>query len=226
LRSPPRALLTRAVARRCARSNVACLDGHSYVAIWIVLVVLVALCNDAPADLTLLLTTLCLSVLPGPCAAGQTANCRMITPEQAWQGFAARPVLTIAALFVFARALQETRAVELLLRPLLGSPGSPAAGLLRLCVPLSAFSAFLSNTAIVAMLLPVVEEWCGAHGLDPAAFLMPLSFQTILGGVVTLIGTSTNVRAPPRARRPRRAARAQCAHRARRGRAVRAVRLL
>jgi hypothetical protein len=54
-------------------------------------------------------------------------------------------------------------------------------------------SAFLNNTPIVAMLMPVVIDWCRRNSVSPSKLLIPLSFLTILGGTCTLIGTSTNL---------------------------------
>ncbi|HSL25599.1 MAG TPA: SLC13 family permease, partial [Acidimicrobiia bacterium] len=65
--------------------------------------------------------------------------------------------------------------------------------LTRLLVPSAAASAFLNNTPIVAMLMPQVRSWAEARGRSASLFLMPLSFAALLGGVVTLIGTSTNL---------------------------------
>jgi len=65
--------------------------------------------------------------------------------------------------------------------------------LMRLCFPSAAASAFLNNTPIVAMLIPPVSESAEARGEPPSRYLMPLSFAVILGGVVTTIGTSTNL---------------------------------
>ena len=76
---------------------------------------------------------------------------------------------------------------------MLGRPGNHASAVLRLCLPTALFSAFLNNTPIVAMLLSVTEQWCARAGLNPAVLLMPLSFASILGGLTTLIGTSTNL---------------------------------
>jgi di/tricarboxylate transporter len=54
-------------------------------------------------------------------------------------------------------------------------------------------SAFLNNTPIVAMMLPIVSDWCRKHRVSPSRLLIPLSFFTVLGGMCTLIGTSTNL---------------------------------
>ena len=102
-------------------------------------------------------------------------------------------MLSIGALFVVARALEETRAVETLLMPLLGRPTGHWSAILRLCPPVMIFSAFLNNTPIVAMMIPLCESWAAEMDLSIKVLLMPLSFASMLGGMCTLIGTSTNL---------------------------------
>lgn len=116
-----------------------------------------------------------------------------ISDAEAWSGFSSTSVLSIGALFVVARALEETRAVERMLLPLLGQPSNHISALFRLCIPVALFSAFLNNTPIVAMLLPVSEKWAVRSNLSIKVLLMPLSFASMLGGMCTLIGTSTNL---------------------------------
>ena len=63
-------------------------------------------------------------------------------------------------------------------------------GLARLCSPVAALSAFLNNAPIVAMMTPTVIDWARRRGLSPSRFLIPLSYCTILGSLLTVIGTS------------------------------------
>src|SRR5690606_24938113 len=76
---------------------------------------------------------------------------------------------------------------------LLGRPRSIAGAQLRLMLPVTAMSAFLNNTPVVAMLVPAVEDWAKRCGLTVSKLMIPLSYAAILGGMCTLIGTSTNV---------------------------------
>jgi di/tricarboxylate transporter len=108
-------------------------------------------------------------------------------------GFANESMFTVALLFVIAAGLRQTGAVHRLAKPLLGRPDRPRAALARLTLPVAAASGLLNNTPIVAALLPVVTDWSRRHGLAASRFLMPLSYATILGGTVTVIGTSTNL---------------------------------
>lgn len=118
----------------------------------------------------------------------------IVTPAQAFAGFANPAPITVAALFVLARAADKTSALQPVLAATLGDARQSQRRLLtRLLVPSAAASAFLNNTPIVAMLAPQVSQWAGRRGQSPSRYLMPLSFAVILGGITTLIGTSTNL---------------------------------
>lgn len=117
----------------------------------------------------------------------------VIDAKQAFAGFSNAAPITVAALYVLARAVEDTGALRPLIDAALGRSESQRAGLLRIGMPAAAASAFLNNTPIVAMLMRPVSEWAEARDLSPSRYLMPLSFAVILGGVVTTIGTSTNL---------------------------------
>jgi len=107
--------------------------------------------------------------------------------------FGNQGLITIGVLFVVAEGLSRTGAMTLVTQPMLGRPRSVGGAQLRLLGPVALLSAFLNNTPIVAMFLPVVRDWCRKTGLAPSKLFMPLSFAAILGGACTLIGTSTNL---------------------------------
>ena len=120
-------------------------------------------------------------------------TCGVVTPEKAFAGFSNPAPITVAALYVLARAVEKTGALQPLVAATLGRGTSPRLSLLRLVVPTAAASAFLNNTPIVAMLVTQVTDWAEKLGRSPSRFLMPLSFAAILGGMATTIGTSTNL---------------------------------
>ena len=102
-------------------------------------------------------------------------------------------VLTVAALFVVAAGLTETGGMSIITDRLLGRPSSTFDAQVRLILPVAGISAFLNNTPVVAVFIPVISDWCKKTGLSPSKLLLPLSYAAILGGVCTLIGTSTNL---------------------------------
>jgi di/tricarboxylate transporter len=128
-------------------------------------------------------------------AAGLTVllTLRVVTPAEALSGFANEGVAAVAVLFVVATGLRETSAMALVAPRLLGRPRSVLAAQARLMLPLAAASAFIYNTPLVAMMLPVVDDWARRLRLPASKLMMPLSFSVILGGLCTLLGTSTNL---------------------------------
>lgn len=117
----------------------------------------------------------------------------VIDLETALQGFGNSTLLALGSLYVVAAALRETGALDAASRLILGQGGSTRSLLLRMCPPVTAYSAFLNNTPVVAMGIPAVRSWCQRHNVSPSLLLMPLSYAAILGGICTLIGTSTNL---------------------------------
>jgi di/tricarboxylate transporter len=118
----------------------------------------------------------------------------VITVEQALSGFSNPAPITVAALYVVAAAVQRSGALTPLLSRTLGRQATGTrTPLTRLTVPAAAASGFLNNTPIVAMLIPEVQNWSARVRQSASKFLMPLSFAVVLGGLLTLIGTSTNL---------------------------------
>lgn len=159
---------------------------------------------DAALTLAVLLAVLVIlateRIPPAPTVLGGTVFllvAGVIDADQAFSGFSNPAPLTVAALYVLAAAVARTRTVEVIVarvsrkgpRP---DPGERGA-LARIVAPTAAASAFLNNTPIVAMLIPGVLSWTRRAGRSPARYLMPVSFAAIVGGTITLIGTSTNV---------------------------------
>ncbi len=116
----------------------------------------------------------------------------VIDTDQALSGFANPAPMTVAALYVLARAAQKTGLLSPLTSRILGE-GHGRLDLVRLLVPTAVASSFLNNTPLVAMLTPDVVGWAERRGISASRFLMPLSFAAILGGTVTVLGTSTNL---------------------------------
>ena len=120
----------------------------------------------------------------------------VIDVEEAFSGFSNPAPITVAALYVLAAAAEKTGVLEgISARLMIGrSPGASERRLLtRILVPTAVSSGFVNNTPIVAMAAPAVLSWSRRTGEPPSRFLMPISFAAILGGLLTLIGTSTNL---------------------------------
>ncbi|NPU98392.1 MAG: SLC13 family permease [Candidatus Omnitrophica bacterium] len=117
----------------------------------------------------------------------------VLTPEEALGGLANEGMVTVGVLYVVVAGLRETGGISWLVEKCLGRPRSTLAAQARLMPPVIAMSAFLNNTPVVAMLIPAVKEWAKNYRLPVSQLLIPLSYASILGGVCTLIGTSTNL---------------------------------
>jgi len=117
----------------------------------------------------------------------------VIDPATAVTAAANPAILTIAVLYVVVAGLRDTDAMVGLTQRWLGRPRGLASAQLRMMLPVSAASMFMNNTPLVAAMLPTVSEWARKIGLSPSSLLMPLSYAAILGGLCTLVGTSTNL---------------------------------
>lgn len=146
---------------------------------------------------TILLTVLITNSLPTEVAmcVGVTGMLlfQIITPSEALEGFANTGIATVAVLFVVADGIQRTSVLLPLFRVMLGKPNTLWVAQLRLMVPVALISAFLNNTPVVAMLITVVQSWSRRAGFPVSKLLMPLNNAAILGGTMTLLGTSTNL---------------------------------
>lgn len=116
-----------------------------------------------------------------------------ITPEEGISGFSNPATITVAAMFVLSAGLQQTGAVSFAARWLTQLANRPTLLLLVMIVTVGAFSAFINNTAAVAVFMPLVLAACTRGRLPASRFLIPLSYAAQFGGVCTLIGTSTNL---------------------------------
>lgn len=120
--------------------------------------------------------------------------CGIVDTGEAFSGFSSSATLTIGFLYIIAYAIQSTGVLNTIGSRLLGNPHkSHSWRLMRLLFPVAAVSTVMNNTPIVAMLIPMVKRWCRLYSISPSRILLLLSYATILGGMCTLIGTSTNL---------------------------------
>lgn len=117
----------------------------------------------------------------------------IVEPAQAIGGFANPAVATIGLLYIVASGLKETGATSSVATRLIGRPRSAWQAQARLLAPVAGLSAFTNNTPLIAAMLPVLSSAARRAGIAASRLYMPLSFATILGGMCTLIGTSTNL---------------------------------
>ncbi len=118
---------------------------------------------------------------------------RWITLEEGVSGFSNPATIVVAAMFVLSAGLQSTGAIAWLGPWLARTARYPLLLAFGMMVVVSLISAFINNTAAVAIFLPVVLTACARSGLAPSRLLIPLSYAAQFGGVCTLIGTSTNL---------------------------------
>jgi di/tricarboxylate transporter len=116
----------------------------------------------------------------------------VLSPDEALKGLANQQVAIIFLLMLITAGVRSIFGGEFFMR-LFNDSLSPKAFMLRLMVSVSALSAFLNNTPIVAFMIPYVKDWADRNNHPSSKFLIPLSFATITGGMVTVIGTSTNL---------------------------------
>jgi di/tricarboxylate transporter len=118
----------------------------------------------------------------------------VLSPREGLAGFSDAATLTVAFMFVLSAALLRTGAVSTLGPRLSGHfRRSPTLGLVVFMLLVAVLSAFINNTPIVALLIPVVVQLAHTSGQAPSRLLIPLSYASILGGTTLLIGTSTNL---------------------------------
>lgn len=118
----------------------------------------------------------------------------ILSPEEAVSGFSNPAVITIAAMFVLSAGLLRTGALSALAQKVMDySYGNELRFMLLLMVTVATMSAFINNTPVVVIFLPLVLSLANQSDILPSKVLIPLSYGAILGGTCTLIGTSTNL---------------------------------
>ena len=130
----------------------------------------------------------------GLLAAALLVAFKVLKPDEAVQGFGAPALITLMGLFALAAGLFRSGGVDRL-RALIGSDAirSPRRMIALLVAVVGPISGFIPNTPIVATLLPVLEGWCHRRRIAPSRVMLPMSFAVVLGGTLTLLGTSTNL---------------------------------
>ncbi len=118
----------------------------------------------------------------------------ILSPTEAFTVFSNDAAITVAAMFILSAALERTGVIESIAHRLNLAVGNTDWSLLIVMLPIVAvLSAFINNTPVVVVFMPIMISLAASRGLKPSRLLIPLSFASIFGGLCTLIGTSTNI---------------------------------
>jgi len=117
----------------------------------------------------------------------------VLSTEQALEGFSNPGMVTVGVLYIVVTGLQQTGGLAWVSQQVLGLPKGLPSAMTRLMLPVMGLSVFLNNTPVVAMFVPVVNDWCRKLRISPSKLMIPLSYAAIFGGTCSLIGTSTNL---------------------------------
>jgi di/tricarboxylate transporter len=118
----------------------------------------------------------------------------VLTPAEAVGGFASPAVITVGAMFIISRALVRTGIVGMIARKVIDhSRGNAKLATLLILLIVGGASAFINNTPVVVLFIPIILSLSCEFDFSPSKYLMPLSYASILAGTCTLIGTSTNI---------------------------------
>ena len=155
---------------------------------------------DAYLTLALLLILFVILVktkIPAPAvftgALAVALTLKLAPADELLKGFSNQGMLTVAVLFMVAAGMYATGAITMIMDKLIGLPRTIVGAQVKILPPIAFGSAFLNNTPLVAMMIPVIRDLCRAGRLPAQQLFIPLSFASILGGMCTIIGTSTNL---------------------------------
>lgn len=135
-----------------------------------------------PVDITALLIAVVLMLL------------ELVTPEEGISGFSNSATITVMAMFILSEGIGRTGVIQVVRDVLIKWGGkNPRQQIFVMGAIVGSITAFINNTAVVAVFLPIVEDWGKKQNISVSKLLIPLSYATVLGGMITLIGTSTNI---------------------------------
>lgn len=148
----------------------------------IVLTLILFISEWLPVDITALTIMVLLIVLG------------LVTPEEGISGFSSSATITVMAMFILSAGIARTGAIQIVSELLVKWGGKTSSQqILALGVIAGPISGVINNTAVLAVFLPIVEDLCRQQRISPSKLLIPLSYASILGGMITVIGTSTNI---------------------------------
>jgi di/tricarboxylate transporter len=113
--------------------------------------------------------------------------------QEAAAGFTNPGLITIAALFIIVGVIKKSNTVLSFATGLFGKAKQGSTSPLRVMLPVTLFSAFINNIPVTALFISIVRNWSLKNNISPSKYLLPLSYAAIFGGLLTMIGTSTNL---------------------------------
>ncbi|ACK64147.1 TrkA-C domain protein [Rippkaea orientalis PCC 8801] len=154
-----------------------------FLTLGVVVIALILFITEVfPADTTAIIVAITLMLLG------------LVTPDEGIAGFGNSATITVMAMFILSAGITRSGALQMVRDWLVKWGGKNASQqILVMGLIVGPITAFINNTAVVAMFLPMVEEWSKKRNISPSKLLMPLSFVTVLGGMITVVGTSTNI---------------------------------
>ncbi len=117
----------------------------------------------------------------------------IITPREVLEGFSNQSIASVAIVILITAGVRENFKIELFLDKIFGGLKSYKAFLLSMMSKVAVLSSFVNNTPVVVLMTPYVFSWGRKNNISPSKLLIPLSYATILGGMITVIGTSTTL---------------------------------
>ena len=162
---------------------------EAWLTLVVVVAVLIALVRELAGADAVLTSGVVVLVAAGEFSGSE----RLPAIEQAIAGLGNPGLVTVGVLFVVVAGLTHTGALQGMAGPLAGRSNSVRSLQSRLMVPVAGLSAFLNNTPVVAMFLPVVEDLSKRTGVAASKLYLPMAYAATFGGVCTLVGTSTNL---------------------------------
>jgi di/tricarboxylate transporter len=118
---------------------------------------------------------------------------KILEPKEALVGFSNDQIGVILLLLILSDVINKANVLDIIVKRVFRVGLTYNRFMKRMLIGTSGISAFVNNTPLVAIMLPYVSEWAKRKKISPSKVLMPLSFATMLGGTITLIGTSTNL---------------------------------
>ncbi len=135
-----------------------------------------------PIDITAILVTVVLMILG------------LVSPDEGIAGFGNSATITVMAMFILSYGITRTGIIQIVRDWLVKWGGDNSTQqIFVMGLIIGPITAFINNTAVVAVFLPIIEQWCQQRKISVSKMLIPLSYITVLGGMITVIGTSTNI---------------------------------